>query len=91
MRSPNPDHICGLCDEFDADRADLEYAECGMGRCQVHAEGGVLAVHVAWDGRPCVSFRLDRPNLRAKREFVAVQRRAHEGVDGETATENMAG
>lgn len=21
MRSPNPDHICGLCDEFDLDQA----------------------------------------------------------------------
>lgn len=90
MRAPNSDHICGLCDEFDAGLAAPEYAACGMGRCRVHAEGGVLAVHVPWDGWPCVSFRLDRPNLRAKRQFVALQRRAHEGVDGDTATENVA-
>jgi len=78
MRSPNPDHICGLCDEFDVDQAAPECAAQGMGRCLVRTESSMLDLHVDWDGYACISFRLDRPNLRRRREFVAAQRRAFE-------------
>lgn len=84
MRGPNPDHICGLCDEFDVDQVAPEFVELGMALCRVRAEQAapaVLAVHVAWDCGACVSFRLDRPNLRSKRQFVEVQRRAQQNED----------
>lgn len=84
MRGPNPDHICGLCDEFDIDQAAPEFAQLGMGRCAVRAERpppAVLAVHVGWDCGACVSFRLDRPNLRRRRQFIEVQRRAQAGEE----------
>jgi len=74
MRGPNPDHICGLCDEFDVDQAAPECAAQGMGRCQVRDEHSRLSLHVEWDGRACISFRLDRPNLRRRRQFIDLQR-----------------
>jgi hypothetical protein len=76
MRSPNPDHICGLCDEFDVDQAGPELAAQGMGRCLVRDERGPLHLHVAWDGWTCVSFRLDVPSLRRRQQFALAQRRA---------------
>ncbi len=78
MRSQNPDHICGLCDEFDVDQAAPECAKQGMGRCLVRDASGPLHLHVDWSDGGCVSFRLDRPNLRRKRQFVEVQRRARD-------------
>ena len=78
MRGPNPDHICGLCDEFDVDQATPELAERGVGLCRVRAERGQLAAHVGCDERLCVSFRLDRPNLRRRRKFVDAHRRAQD-------------
>lgn len=77
-RELGPDDICGLCDEFDVDQAPPECAAKGMGRCLVHDAAGPLELYVPWDGRTCVSFRLDRPNLRRKRQFVEVQRRAQQ-------------
>jgi hypothetical protein len=74
MRCSNPDHICGLCDEFDVDQAAPECAEKGMGLCLV-AEQGKPFVHVSWDSRPCVSFRLERVNLAKRRQEVELQRR----------------
>lgn len=82
-RELGPDDICGLCDEFDANQAAPECAAVGMGRCLVHDEAGPLELHVPWDGRTCVSFRLDRPNLPRKRQFVEVQRRAAEPITRE--------
>lgn len=89
MRGPNPDHICGLCDEFDVDQAAPECAAKGMGRCIGRTPESMLDPHVAWDGWPCVSFRLDYPNLRRKRQFVTAQRRAKEPVDADVATETV--
>jgi hypothetical protein len=78
MRGPNADHICGLCDEFDVDQAAPELAAQGMGRCLVRDERGQLALHVACGDCSCVSFRLDLPNLRRRRQFIAVHRRAQD-------------
>jgi len=78
MRSRDADSICGLCDEFDVDQATPEQAALGMGRCLVRAERGSLALHVACDDSSCVSFRLDRPNLRRRRTFVDAHRRAQD-------------
>lgn len=88
MRSPNPDHICGLCDEFDVAQAAPECAAQGMGRCLVRDERGPLTLHVPWDGRSCISFRLDRPNLRRRRQFVDAQRAARE-ADGDAKKASM--
>lgn len=77
MHRQNADYICGLCDEFDVDQAAPACAALGQGLC-LKAEQGKSFVHVAWDGNTCVSFRLDRPNLRRRRQFVAVQRRARD-------------
>jgi hypothetical protein len=76
MRSPSPDDICGLCDEFDATQAAADGAEQGMGRCWVRDVSSPLDLHVPWNGSTCVSFRLDRQNLRCRRQFVEVCRRA---------------
>lgn len=86
MRSPNPDHICGLCDEFDVDQAGPELAAQGMGRCLLRDEQCRLDLHVAWNGWPCVGFRLDRPNLRRRRQFVEVHRRAQLGIESAVET-----
>lgn len=78
MRSRDADLICGLCDEFDVDQAAPELAAEGMGRCQVRDERGPLAVHVGCGDGSCVSFRLDRPNLRRRRQFTDAHRRVHD-------------
>nr|WP_314540094.1 hypothetical protein [uncultured Massilia sp.] len=91
MRSPNPDHICGLCDEFDVDQAAPGCAAKGEARCLARTEASMLNLHVPWDGWPCVSFRLDWPNIRRKRQFITVQRRAQAPAHAEEVTENMAG
>lgn len=82
MRTPGPDDICALCDEYSVKLAEPEYAAIGMGRCLVQAEQRFLSAHVAWDNKTCVSFRLDRPNLAARRQYVAVQRRAATTKEG---------
>jgi hypothetical protein len=76
MRGPGPDDICALCDEYSVRQAAPEQAARGMGRCLVRDESGPLHLHVEWNGRTCVSFRLDRPNLATRRQYVALQRRA---------------
>jgi hypothetical protein len=78
MRSRDPDYICGLCDEFDVDQVAPELAAEGMGRCHVRDERGALALHVACGDGSCVSFRLDRPNLRRRRQFIDAHRRAQD-------------
>jgi hypothetical protein len=82
MRSQRTDDICGLCDEFDVDQAAPDCAAQGQGRCLVRTVESRLALHVDWNGWPCVSFRLDRPNLRQKQQFVTAQRRASENTAG---------
>ena len=91
MRGPKPDHICGLCDEFDVDQAAPECAAQGMGRCIGRTPESMLDPHVPWNGWPCVSFRLDRQNLRRKRQFITLQRRAREPADGDAIAKNVAG
>ena len=76
MRSPSPDDICGLCDEFDVDQAAPECAEKGQGLCLARDEASRLHLNVDWNGQTCVLFRLDQPNLRQRRQFVEVQRRS---------------
>lgn len=75
-RELGPDDICGLCDEFDVDQAASACAAQGMGRCLVRNATGPLDLHVPWDGRTCVSFRLDRLNLRRKKQYVEVMKRS---------------
>ena len=78
MRSRDADYVCGLCDEFDVDQVAPELAAEGMGRCSVRDERGPLALDVACVDGSCVSFRLDRLNLRRRRQFVEAHRRVHE-------------
>jgi hypothetical protein len=73
MRISNPDHICGLCDEFDVDQAAQDQAAQGMGLCQI-AERGRPLRHVPCDSIGCVSFRLDRKNLTVRRRHVKMHR-----------------
>ena len=70
IRCTGPDDICALCDEFSLRGADP--AKPGTGLCQV-AVGRQLRT-VDWHGRTCVSFRLDRPNIAARRQYVQEQR-----------------
>lgn len=77
-RSRDTGNVCGLCDEFDVDQAAPEQVAQGRGRCLVRDERSRLALHVDWDGSSCVSFRLDRANLREKKRFVEAQRRARD-------------
>jgi len=79
IRGRGADDICALCDEYSVKLADPEQAAQGRGLCQV-AEPGRQLGHVDWDGRTCVSFRLDWPNLAARRQYVAVQRRARDNT-----------
>jgi len=79
MRSPTADDICALCDEYSVKLADPEQAARGRGLCQV-AETGRQLQHVDWNDRTCVSFRLDWPQLAARRQYVAVQRRARDNT-----------
>lgn len=66
-----PDDICALCDEFSVKRANPEYASLGMGRCLGEER---IVRHVAWDSRTCITFRLDKPNIAARRQYVQQQR-----------------
>ena len=68
------DDICALCDEYSVKLADPEQAALGRGQCQV-AERGRTLRHVEWNNQTCVSHRLDRPNLAARRQYVAMRRR----------------
>lgn len=88
-RTRDTGEICALCDEFDVDHAAPDCAARGMGLC-LKAEQGKPRVHVAWDGRTCVSFRLDKPNLQRRRQFVAVQRRAHQASSAAGSTETTS-
>lgn len=76
-RTHNPDDICATCNEYSVKLAEPEYSALGMGRCGV-AEPGKPHRHVAWDNPTCVSYRLDRPNLAARRQYVAIQQRTKE-------------
>lgn len=74
IRGPAPDDICAMCDEFSVKQAAPEMAELGMGRCRKHFEHGHgLDIHVGWNSRTCVSFRLDRGNIAARRQYVQMQ------------------
>jgi hypothetical protein len=73
IRGAAPDDICAFCDEFSVKQAAPEYAALGMGRCGV-AEPGKPHVHTEWSASKCVSYRLDRLNLPARRQYVAQQR-----------------
>lgn len=75
-RAPSTTDICAFCDEFR--KAAPEYADLGLGRCRVHEGQPPLSVHVRWDARTCISYRLDKPNLSARREFVDKQRAKQE-------------
>lgn len=77
IRGRGLDDLCALCDEFSRKLAEPDQVEQGRGLCPV-AEPGKPLRHVDWDGDTCVSFRLDRPNLRRRRQFVEVQRRAQQ-------------
>jgi len=77
IRGRGGDDICALCDEYSVKLAEPEQAAHGRGQCQ-KAEQWKALVHVDWDGRTCVSFRLDWPQLAARRQYVAVQRRARD-------------
>jgi len=68
-RISNPDHICGLCDEFDVEQAAPAHAAQGMGLCQI-AERGRPLRHVPCDSIGCVSFRFDRKNITVRRRHV---------------------
>lgn len=78
MRSRDADCVCGLCDEFDVGQVAPELAAEGMGRCHVRDERGPLALHVACGDGSCVSFRLDRLNLRRRRQFIDTYRSVHD-------------
>lgn len=65
-----PDDICAMCDEFSLRGADP--AKPGTGVCQV-AETGRPLRHIEWNGRTCVSFRLDRANIELRRQYVQTQ------------------
>lgn len=73
-RAHNPEDICAHCDEYSVRQAAPEYADIGMGKCLVQCENPPLAAHVSWDRPACVSFRLDRRNIVARRQYVQVQR-----------------
>lgn len=72
-RPTTPDDICALCNEYSIREAAPEYAALGMGRCLARTTR-FLSAHVAWDEKPCVSYRLDRPNIVKRRQYVQVQR-----------------
>jgi hypothetical protein len=74
IRGASPDDICALCDEYSVKQAAPEYAAIGMGLCPVKRDNPPLSAHVSWDAPACVSFRLDRVNVVARRQYVQVQR-----------------
>lgn len=65
--------ICALCNEYSVREAEPEYAELGMGRCMLRDPRGYLKTHVAWNNKPCVGYKLDKPNLAKRRQYIAVQ------------------
>lgn len=65
--------ICALCDEFNVKQADPEQAAIGMGRCLARTSGH-LSTHVGWDDGACVLFRLDRPNLARRQQYIQIQK-----------------
>jgi hypothetical protein len=73
-RAHDPEAICAFCDEYRVRDAEPEYAAIGMGKCLVQSENPPLSAHVAWDCRACISFRLDRKNIAARRQYVQVQK-----------------
>jgi hypothetical protein len=73
IRGAGPDDICAMCDEYSHKLAAPEYQQLGMGRCGI-AEPGKPHVHVEWSGHKCVSYRLDRVNVAARRQYVDQQR-----------------
>lgn len=77
IRGRGPDDICALCDEFSRKLADPDQVAQGRGLCLI-TEPGRPRRHVDWAGETCVSYRLDWPNMAARRQFVAVQRRARD-------------
>lgn len=78
-RAHNPDDICATCDEFKLKDADPAYRDIGMGICQKRVDTPMYSlVYVAWNNQPCVSYRVDRPNLAARRQYVAQWRQAEE-------------
>lgn len=74
MISASPDDICAFCDEWTRKGVDPALTEIGMGRCQARSESERLNLHVGWNATKCVSFRLDRPNLGKRRQYVEQQR-----------------
>lgn len=75
IRGPSPDDICAMCDEYRVKDADPDYAALGMGICKKRVDTPIYtSIYVAWNGDPCVSHRLDRPNLAARRQYVQVQK-----------------
>lgn len=73
-RAHDPEAICACCDEYSVKQAAPEYADIGMGKCMVQCENPPLSPHVSWDRPACISFRLDRKNLGARRQYVQVQK-----------------
>jgi hypothetical protein len=80
-RTHNPEDICAMCDEFKLKDADPAYRDIGMGICQKRVDTPMYSlVYVAWSNPTCVSYRLDKPNLSVRRQYVAMQRQAAEDV-----------
>jgi hypothetical protein len=70
---PDPSEMCALCDEFSVRLAAPEYADVGMGRCLASDSDQAKFQYVAWNSRPCISYRVDIKNLAARRQYVAIQ------------------
>jgi hypothetical protein len=73
MNRRDRDEKCAYCDEFSVKQAEPEYADVGMGRCLASDSDHTKSQHVAWNGRTCISYRLDRQNLAARRQYIAIQ------------------
>jgi hypothetical protein len=67
------DEKCALCDEYSVREAEPEFADVGMGRCMARDPKGFLSPHVAWNAETCISYRIDRPNLGKRRQYIAIQ------------------
>lgn len=74
IRSPNPDDICAMCDEWTRKGVDPDIASIGMGRCLARSESERLNLHVGWNAQTCVSYRLDRSNIAKRRQYVQQQK-----------------
>lgn len=78
-RAHNPDDICATCDEFKLKDAEPAYCDIGMGICQKRVDTPMYDLkYVGWNNGACISFRLDRPNLAKRRQYVAQWRQAEE-------------